>query len=101
MAKNDIEIYMMADGFWAGHMKKDGTLAAGAYRLTGEDIMTMFTSFFTDYCRETGSQRLLMQDAEGALFVTMKVPRGGGQAEPETVPGPAGGKKPRRRMKEG
>ena len=97
MAKNDIEIYMMADGFWAGHMKKDGTLAAGAYRLTGEDIMTMFTGFFTDYCRETGSQRLLMQDAPGALFVTLKVPA----KAPDENPGPAGGKKPRGRRKEG
>ena len=74
MAKNDIEIYLQADGFYAGHMKKDGTLAAGAYKITGEDIMTMFTSFFLDYCKETGGQKLLMQDSTGALFVTMKVP---------------------------
>lgn len=74
MAKNDIEIYLQADGFYAGHMKKDGTLAAGAYKITGEDIMTMFTSFFLDYCKETGGQKLLMQDSAGALFVTMKVP---------------------------
>ena len=70
MAKNDIEIYLQADGFYAGHMKKDGTLAAGAYKITGEDIMTMFTSFFLDYCKETGGQKLLMQDSAGALFVT-------------------------------
>jgi len=35
--------------------------------------MTMFTEFFGDYCRETGDQKLLMQDADGRLFVTMRV----------------------------
>ena len=59
MAKNDIEIYLQADGFYAGHMKKDGTLAAGAYKITGEDIMTMFTSFFLDYCKEQNYNNLL------------------------------------------
>ena len=87
MAKNDIEIYLQADGFYAGHMKKDGTLAAGAYKITGEDIMTMFTSFFLDYCKETGGQKLLMQDSTGALFVTMKVPTT--PQTPSTVPEPA------------
>jgi hypothetical protein len=33
----------------------------------------MFTEFFGDYCRETGDKKLLMQDAEDRLFVTMRV----------------------------
>jgi len=39
----NIDIYQLNDGFWVGKQKKDGTMAKGAYHITGEDIMTMFT----------------------------------------------------------
>ena len=71
--KKEIELYRRDDGFYAGRQLKDGGLSADAHKVTAEEIMTMFTEFFGDYCRETGESKLLMQDAEGRLFVTMRV----------------------------
>ena len=73
----ELELFRMSDGFWAGHQTADGKrMKAGAHKITAEEIMTMFTEFFTDYCRETGQSKLLMQDASGGLFVAMRVPNG-------------------------
>ena len=73
MAK-ELELFRMSDGFWAGHQTANGKrMKAGAHKITAEEIMTMFTEFFTDYCKETGQTKLLMQDASGGLFVTMRV----------------------------
>ncbi len=73
MKQKEIELYRRADGFWAGRELKGGGLSADAHKVSAEEIMTMFTEFFTDYCRETGESKLLMQDAQGGLFVTMRV----------------------------
>lgn len=70
----ELELFRRSDGFWAGHQTANGKrMKAGAHKITAEEIMTMFTEFFTDYCRETGESKLLMQDASGGLFVTMRV----------------------------
>jgi hypothetical protein len=74
MEKKKIEMYRRDDGFYAARELKNGELSADAHKVTGEEIMTMFTEFFGDYCRETGQTKLLMQDAKGQLFVTMRVP---------------------------
>lgn len=71
--KKEIELYRRNDGFYAAREKKDGSFSADAHKVSAEEIMTMFTEFFTDYCRESGQTKLLMQDAEGRLFVTMRV----------------------------
>jgi len=79
MKQKKIELYRRDDGFYAARQLKDGSLSADAHQVTAEEIMTMFTEFFGDYCRETGQTKLLMQDAEGRLFVTMRVqPKGNG-----------------------
>lgn len=72
--KKKIELYQRDDGFYAGRELKDGRMSADTYKVTAEDIMTMFTEFFQDYCQETNQKQLLMQDAKGRLFVTMLVP---------------------------
>ena len=74
MKQKEIELYRRDDGFYAGRELKDGSLSADAHKVTAEEIMTMFTEFFCDYCAETGQTKLLMQDAQGGLFVTMRVP---------------------------
>ena len=73
MKQKKIELYRRDDGFYAARQLKDGSLSADAHKVTAEEIMTMFTEFFGDYCRETGESKLLMQDAEGRLFATMRV----------------------------
>ena len=73
MKQKEIELYRRDDGFYAAREKKDGSLSADKHKVSGEEIMTMFTEFFGDYCEETGQSKLLMQDAEGRLFVTMRV----------------------------
>ena len=73
MKQKEIELYRRDDGFYAARQLKDGSLSADAHKVTAEEIMTMFTEFFGDYCRETGQTKLLMQDAEGRMFVTMRV----------------------------
>ena len=75
MEKKKIEMYRRDDGFYAARELKNGELSADAHKVTAEEIMTMFTEFFGDYCRETGQSKLLMQDAKGQLFVTMRVPK--------------------------
>lgn len=73
MEKKKIEMYRRDDGFYAARELKNGELSADAHKVTGEEIMTMFTEFFGDYCRETGQTKLLMQDAQGRLFVTVRL----------------------------
>lgn len=71
MKQKKIELYRRNDGFYAGRELKDGSLSADAHKVSAEEIMTMFTEFFVDYCRETGENNLKMQDAEGRIFITM------------------------------
>ena len=92
MKQKEIELYRRDDGFWAAREKKDGSLSADAHKVTAEEIMTMFTEFFGDYCRETGQTKLLMQDAEGRMFVTMRI-------EPKKTDAANGSKKPKKRKK--
>jgi len=83
MAKTKIDIYQKEDGFWVGRELKNGKMAAGSYHITGEDIMTMFSTLFKDFCDEQHQNQMLMQDAGGQLFVAMKVPakKRAGEAE--------------------
>lgn len=75
MAKTvQLDIFQLEDGFYVGRQLKNGKLGKGAYKLTGKDIMTMFTKFFTDYCEDTKKTQLAMQDASGQLFVASRVP---------------------------
>ena len=83
MKQKEIELFRRDDGFYAGRELKGGGLSADAHKVSAEEIMTMFTEFFTDYCRETGQTKLLMQDAEGQLFVTMRVPNGKKTEKPQ------------------
>ena len=73
MKRSKIELFREKDGFYAARKLKSGKLSADAHKVTAEEIMTMFTEFFCDYCAETGQSKLLMQDASGGLFVTMRV----------------------------
>ena len=73
MKQKEIELYRRDDGFYAGRELKGGGLSADAHKVTAEEIMTMFTEFFCDYCADTGQTKLLMQDASSGLFVTMRV----------------------------
>ena len=73
MKQKEIELYRRADGFWAGREKKDGSLSADAHKVTAEEIMTMFTQFFTDYTQETGENRLLMKAADGTYFAAVRL----------------------------
>ena len=74
MKQKEIELFRRNDGFYAGRELKDGNLSADAHKVSAEEIMTMFTEFFTDYCKETEESKLIMQDGNGKLFVTMQVP---------------------------
>ena len=90
----ELELFRMSDGFWAGHQTADGKrMKAGAHKITAEEIMTMFTEFFTDYCKETGESKLIMQDGDGKIFVTMQAGQPGNQNTPSSP------KKPRRARK--
>ena len=48
-------------------------MALGAHRITDEEIMTMFTSLFERYTKETGETKLLMKDSKGDLFAATKI----------------------------
>ncbi len=74
MKQKEIELYRRDDGFYAGRELKGGGLSADAHKVSGEEIMTMFTEFFTDYCKESEESKLIMMDGDGKLFVTMQVP---------------------------
>lgn len=75
------DIFHTEDGFFVGRMCKNGKPAKGAYRITGSDIMTMFSKFFTDYCADTHSEQLVMADEQGNVFVTKRVPAKAGEAK--------------------
>ena len=72
-----LDIYQQEDGFYVGRKLKNGNFGRTVYKLTGDDIMTMFTKFFNDYCEESGQKQMLMQSGDGQLFVAIKVPAKG------------------------
>lgn len=74
MKRSKIELFREKDGFYAARKLKGGKLSADAHKVTAEEIMTMFTEFFQDYCRESKEDKLVMKDGDGHLFVTMMVP---------------------------
>lgn len=69
----ELDIFMQDDGFYVGRQLKNGKMAKGSYKLTGNDILTMFAKFYNDYRTETGSNELAMTDDDGAVLVTMRV----------------------------
>ena len=93
MKQKEIELYRRDDGFYAGRELKGGSLSADAHKVTAEEIMTMFTEFFQDYCKETGESKLIMQDGDGKLFVTMQA------GQPKQQPASKSPKKPRKAKK--
>lgn len=70
---NPIDIYMKQDGYYVGRMLKNGKLSANARRITETEILTMFTGMMRAYCNKTGSDNLVMKDAEGKVYVATKV----------------------------
>ena len=74
MKQKEIELFRRNDGFYASRELKNGNLSADAHKVSAEEIMTMFTEFFQDYCNESGDDKLIMKTDDGRLFVTMKVP---------------------------
>ncbi|MCR5578686.1 MAG: hypothetical protein K6F74_05675 [Prevotella sp.] len=96
MKQKEIELFRGEDGFYAARELKDGSLSADKHKISGEEIMTMFTEFFVDYCKESGQTKLLMQDGDGQLFVTMRVEtkkqKADGNKAQDAAPG--NGKKP-------
>ena len=94
MAQN-IEIFAHEDGFYAGVMLKNGQLGKGAYRITDEDIMTMFSTLCKYHLDTTGEPKMLMRDAEGRIYATVVVEPGkqvAQQAKSQGKPKKAGGK---------
>ena len=77
MAQNTIEIFAREDGFYAGRMLKSGKLGKGAYRITDEDIMTMFSTLAKYHMDTTGEQKMLMRDAGGRVYATFIIPPAG------------------------
>ena len=96
MKQKEIELYRRDDGFYAVRELNGGGLSADAHKVTGEEIMTMFTEFFQDYCKETGESKLIMQDGDGKLFVTMQA---GSPSNQNTQKTPSSPKKPRKAKK--
>ena len=91
-----IEIFAHEDGFYAGVMLKNGQLGKGAYRITDEDIMTMFSTLCKYHLDTTGEPKMLMRDAEGRIYATVVVEPGKQvveqQAKPQAKPKKAGSK---------
>ena len=95
--EKQIEIFAHEDGFYAGVMLKNGKLAKGAYRITDEDIMTMFSTLCKYHRDTTGDPKMLMRDAEGRIYATVVVEPGKPEAEkPKAKPKKAGSKSSRK-----
>lgn len=70
----EMDIYMLQDGFYVGHQKKNGEMAKGAKRVSENDIMTMFAAMMNAYCLKNNTDTLAIKDAEGCLIVARKLP---------------------------
>lgn len=73
MANKVLDIFQKNDGFWVGSEKKNGCMAKGSYHITGEDIMTMFTTLYKDFCQQQGSEQFVMKDGDGTIIVATKI----------------------------
>lgn len=85
--EKQIEIFAHEDGFYAGVMLKNGKLGKGAYRITDEDIMTMFSTLAKYHMDTTGDKKMLMKDADGRIYATVIIPPAG---KPDGEPGEEG-----------
>ena len=69
----ELELYLENDGFYAGRKLKSGKLAAGAHKLTEEEIFTMFTTLVRTFAAKTGQDTLMIQGNDGKAVVAKLV----------------------------
>lgn len=73
MAK-ELDIFLQEDGFYVGTQLKSGALSKTARRITEDEILTMFTTMMTAYCKANNVDNITMKDADGGIILAKKFP---------------------------
>ena len=67
--KQETELYLQQDGFYAGRMLKSGAMSKGSHRITEEEIMTMFAAIMRTYAAKKGDNTLIIEGDDGRTVV--------------------------------
>ena len=96
MANNEIELFLMNDGFYAGRKLKNGKMAAaGSHKITEDEIITMFATILRVFAGKTNGDTMVVQGNDGQAMIAKLVPL----KKPEQADGNKLPKKPRKAKK--
>lgn len=93
---NEISIVLTQQGFFAGHLMKNGTLALGAKKITESEIFSMFYALMRTWKTKTGTDTITIPGTDNSLVVA-KLIEVKGQAPAEGSAAAAPPKKKRTR----
>jgi len=66
-------IVLTQNGFFAGRMLQNGTLALGSHKITEEEIFTMFSALMRTFCKKTGQDTLALPAGDGRAIISKLV----------------------------
>ena len=72
--KQELELFLEPDGFYAGRKLKNGKLGAGAHKITEEEITIMFTTLARAFMAKTGKDTMVMAGEDGKAVIAKVVP---------------------------
>ena len=72
--KQELELFLEPDGFYAGRKLKSGKLGAGAHKITEEEITIMFTTLARAFMAKTGKDTMVIQGEDGKAVIAKVVP---------------------------
>ena len=67
--KQELELFLEPDGFYAGRKLKNGKLGAGAHKITEEEIFIMFGTLVRSFYAKTGNNTMLIGGDDGNAVV--------------------------------
>ena len=82
-SKNN-EILMTRNGFFIGHLLKNGELNKGARRITEGEIMNMFMHMFSAYCAKNNTKTLLLKGDNGYMMLAKEFSTEVGEEMPQS-----------------
>lgn len=71
--KQEKGLYMTNEGFFLGRKLKNGNLSKDSRRITEEEIMKMFSYFFSAYCVKNNTSTLFMDGGDGYAIAVKEI----------------------------
>ena len=73
MATQKQQLLKGDDGFYVGSVLKSGELSSGAYKISNENIVMMFTELLQDYCLRNKKPMEIMRNGKPFIRATLVI----------------------------